>query len=146
MRKVRGILVVIGWASAIMLLTVRAMYQFNPVHSTTGSFLNALDLLVLLAVSVAVGIFLADLDRILFGYVGSMVLSILMAFIYSTLFDWFVTGAGEVFTEIPFGWEYVCFYAFARILKTMFPSAMVLTFLGGFVGGIINDTVWPHRG
>lgn len=146
MRKVRGVLVVIGWASAVMLLTVRAMYQFNPARSTTGSFLNALDLVVLLAVSVVAGIFLADLNRILFGYVGSMVLSILMAFIYSTLFDWFVTGAGEVFTEIPFGWEYAFFYAFTRILRTMFPSAMLLAFLGGFVGGIINDIVWPHRG
>lgn len=143
-KKVRDILVVIGWASAIMLLTVRAAYQFNPRARIIGTFLDAVDLLVLLAVSVVAGIFLADLNRVLFGYMGSTALSILMALIYTSLFDWFVRGTGEYLSETPFGWEYVVFYAFAKILRTMFPGAMLLTFLGGFVGGIISDRVWPH--
>ena len=145
-KKVRDILVVIGWASAIMLLTVRALHQWNPVSRTIGSYLDAPDLLLLLAVSVVAGIFLADLNRILYGYIGSIALSISIALIYSSVFDWFVIGYGEIFSQTRFGWEYAVFYAFAKILRTMFPGVMLLTFLGGFAGGILSDTVWPHQG
>lgn len=144
-KKLRDTAVIIGWASTIMLLTVRVLYQFNPEHSIIGSYLGLPDLLAILAVSVIAGIFLGDLDRVLLGYVVSIVSSILMALIFTSLFDWFFKGAERVFSDIPFGWEYVIFFAFSKIIRTMFPGAILLTFVGGFLGGILGDRVWPHR-
>jgi hypothetical protein len=71
-----------------------------------------------------------------------------MSVISSALYDLYVLRLGEYFTQIVPGWEWewVTWLAFLRIFRTMFPAAIILVFIGGMIGGIVSDWIWPHRG
>lgn len=149
--SVRDIAVVMGWAATITLMTIIAEYAKPPragsyAHGTT---FDALDLAVILATSLAFGMFLIDLVKIFYGFIGAISLSIVMSVIYSALYDFYVLGLGKSFSEAGFPgwvWEWVTWFAFFRVFRIIFPAGILLVFIGGIIGGLVSDWVWPHRG
>lgn len=144
----RDILVVMGWAATITLMTIIAEYA-KPLRSgSIATSFDALDLAIIFAASLVFGIFLFDPVKILYDFIGAISLSIVMSVIYSSLYDLHVLGLGEYFSEAVPGWEWewVTWLAFLRIFRIMFPAAVILVFIGGMIGGIVSDWIWPHRG
>lgn len=146
--SVRDVLVVIAWASTITVMTIIAEYAKTPRAGSTGTSFDALDLAIVSVTSLVFGIFLVDPVKILYGFIGAISLSTIMSVISSALYDLYVLRLGEYFTQIVPGWEWewVAWLAFLRIFRTMFPAAIILVFIGGMIGGIVSDWIWPHRG
>jgi len=144
----RDIVVVVVWASAITVMTIIAEYVKPPRTGSTGTSFDALDLAIVLVTSLVFGMFLVDPVKILYGFIGAISLSTIMSVIYSALYDLYVLRLGEYFTGVVPGWEWewVTWLAFLRIFRTMFPAAILLVFVGGMIGGIVSDWIWPHRG
>jgi hypothetical protein len=92
--------------------------------------------------------FLIDPAKIIYGFIGVTSLSITMSVIYSALYDLYVLEIGKHFSEVVPGWEWewVTWFAFLRVFRIMFPAAIILIFVGGMIGGIVSDFMWPHRG
>jgi len=148
--SMRDILVVMGWAATITLMTIIAEYAKPPLAGSyaEGTTFDALDLAIILAMSLVFGIFLVDPVKILYGFIGAIFLSIVISVIYSSLYDLYVLGLGKNFSEIVPGWEWewVTWFAFFRIFRIMFPAAIVLIFVGGMIGGIVGEFVWAPPG
>lgn len=114
---VRNILVVMGWAATITLMTIIAEYAKlpRPGSYAYGTTFDALDLAIVLATSLVFGMFLVDPVKILYGFIGATCLSIVISVIYSSLYDLYVLGLGKEFSEIVPGWEWewVTWFAFS---------------------------------
>ena len=143
MKKIiRNLLVAAGWAMAIVLITLNVLYLRNDPSRYAAPWeiaFNDLDLLLLLCTSVIAGMFLTDLDTVFWGYAGSLAFAFAALLIFSFLFSWFVLGSEEVFSQYDFGWEWVLWWGFGRIIRVMFPVPIMLCFFGGFVGCILGD-------
>jgi len=146
--RARDILVVMGWAATITLITMITEYVKTPRHGFTETYFGVLDMAIILAASLAFGIFLVDPVKILYRIIGTISLSLVMSVICSSLYDLYVLGLGRYFSDVVPGWEWewVTWLAFFRIFKLMFPVATILIFAGGMVGGIVSELMWPHRG
>lgn len=141
-------LAVVGWAVAITLMIIITEYMKTPRPGSYWTTFDALDLAIILATSLLFGIFLVDPVKILYGFIVATSLSIVISVIYSSLYDLYVLGLGEYFSESFPGWEWewVTWFAFLRIFRIMFPVAIILILIGGIIGGIVHELVWPHRG
>jgi len=144
----RDVLVVVGWATTITLLTIIVEYVKPLRLGATATSFDALELAIILATSLAFGLLLVDPVKILYGFIAAMSLSLVMSVIFSSLYDLYVLELGPYFSALTPGWEWewVAWLAFLRIFRITFPSAVVLVFAGGMIGGIVSDFVWPHRG
>lgn len=98
--RVRDILVVIGWAATITLMTIIAEYAKPPRPGSYGTSFDALDLAIVLATSLVFGMFLVDPVKILYGFIGVISLSIVTSVMYSSLYDLYVLGLGKTFSEV----------------------------------------------
>ena len=129
-------------------MTIIAEYAKTPRPGSYGTTFDALDLAIVLATSLVFGIFLVDPAKIIYGFIGAISLSIVISVIYSALYDLYVLELGKYFSErVPgWEWEWVTWLAFLRIFRIMFPAAIILVFIGGMIGGIVSDLIWPHRG
>ena len=146
--SMRDILVVVGWAVTLTLMTIIAEYVKPLRIGETKTSFEALDLAIIFATSLVFGVFLMDPVKILYGFIGAIFLSVVISIIYSSLYDLYVLGLGEYFSGVTPGWEWewVAWLAFLRIFRITFPTAVILVFAGGMIGGIVSDFVWPHRG
>lgn len=148
--RVRDILAVMGWTATITLMTIIAEYvqPSRQRSSSYGTTFDALDLAIIFATSLVFGMILVDPVKILYGFIGATSLSMVISVICSSLYDLHVLGLGKGFSEAVPGWEWeiVTWIAFLRIFRIMFPVAIVLILIGGIIGGIVNELVWPHRG
>jgi len=143
----RNILIVIGWTTIVTLVTIVTEYVKQPPAGGTATYFGLLDMVIILGVSSMFGIFLIDPKRILYCVVGTIFLSIVISVVYSSLYD-LSLGAGEPYSEVVPGWEWewVTWFAFLRVFRIMFPAGIILVFVGGMIGGIVSDWLWPHRG
>jgi len=144
--RMRDIVVVIGWAITMTLMTIITEYVKQPRPGYTETYFDALDFAIILATSLVFGIFLVDPEKILYGFIGAISLSIVISVICSTLYDLYVLGLGQYWSHVPgWEWEIVTWLAFFRIFRIMFPIAILLIFAGGMMGGIVSEMMWPHR-
>jgi len=145
--KLRDILVVIGWTASISLMTIIIEYSKPP---RLGSYSVAFDAyrLIILVMSFLFGMFLVDLVKILYSSIGTIILSTVISVMYTALYDLYVLGLGKYFSEVAPGWEWewVTFLAFLRIFHKTFPVVAILVLIGGMIGGVVSDWLWPHRG
>lgn len=146
--RLRDILVVMGWTATITLMTIIAEYAKTPRLGSDGTTFDALDLSIVLVTSLVFGMFLIDPAKIIYGFIGVTSLSIIISVIYSALYDLYVLELGKHFSEVVPGWEWewITWFAFLRVFRIMFPAAIILIFVGGMIGGIVSDLMWPHRG
>lgn len=146
--SLRDIAIVIGWAATITLMTIIVQYAKPSRPGSYGTSFDASDFAIILAASFLFGIFLADPIKILYSFIGAISLSTVMSVIYSALYDLYVLELGRKFSEIVPGWEWewITWLAFFRIFRIIFPAGMILIFIGGMIGGVVSELVWPHRG
>lgn len=143
----RNIPVVIGWTTIITLIVLITEYVKQPTPGGTATYFGLLEMVIILGASLVFGIFLIDPQKILYCVIGTICLSIVISVVYSSLYD-LSLGIGEQYSEAVPGWEWewVTWFAFLRVFRIMFPTGIILVFIGGMIGGIMNDLMWPHRG
>lgn len=139
-RKAIDILVVVGLAIVMALLTVRTVYKpcpYEPPPSFWAPSFGPMDYLVLFVAGMVAGIVLVELETILFGWIGSIILSFIISIVYASLYSWFALGWKEALSIYPWGFENLFFATIASVIRiTLLGDILVFLalFLGGFTG------------
>ena len=145
----RDICLIALWTGAITAVIIGSHQQFyidNPImtyrqlgfseyYAPTAS---PLELMLILFISLAITVFLISAKGLIFGYIGSLILSSLIAVAYMFLFNWYVLDLGRVFSELPFGWEWVVFQAIINTFRYIFPLGVTFSLIGVCIGSIIR--------
>lgn len=135
--RLKGALIIVGWAFGIAAFVLKAFYEnplafkyylLNPVYS--GS--SALNLVLIFVISVIAGIVLVRPEWILTGCAGSLALSFIVAFVVLSQPAFGADVSGAVM-------ELIFFRSISIIFKMMVPTVVVLSFLGGLLGGIVGE-------
>ncbi len=148
----KDILVVVGWASAIALVIIKTYWFFylenprffvnkDPYCFYDAPFFTTVDALLLLFLSFSVGLVLADVKTVVYGYFASTCLSASVAVAYVSCYIWFVLGLQESLSTTPFGWEWALFLAFFNVLRFIFPTGMALCLIGVVTGSFLTRLI-----
>ena len=142
----KDIIGVMIWTAVISLVMIKAhiiLYQ-DPFFDVYGwafkryrpPSLGMLDMLILVAISVAITIILSDAKPIIYGFVSSLALSFIIAVTYVSLFVWYVLGWGDILSsQSAYGWEWALYLGFLNMFYVI--PWVVGTCSMGLVIGII---------
>lgn len=128
MRRVREVLVTVGWAITIASIALQALYQ-------GFELLPPLSLALLFIVSVLAGVVLVEPGIIVFGFFGALAISMLVMFVC------WVSPA--VLGTLPYailgGFLYEA--AFATVFRSLVPAPVILCLMGALFGGVIGERI-----
>ena len=145
----RDVLLIAMWTIVIALIFIRTHQQFyseNPMltYRQIGYSSYAtprpleIDLMLMFVAGTVVSVFLVSIKSVIFGYFASMLLSSALTVIYGFLFNWYSLGLGQVFAELPFGWEWVAFQAIVNTFRYIFPLGITFSLIGVCFGSVIR--------
>ena len=147
----KDILVITLWATAISLIMIKAYTVFYLedltgrardfwcVYATPG--LETLDMLILISMSIVFTILLSDVNQIIYGFAGSLILSFIVAVTYASLFIWYVMGAQDLFGKYAYDWEWVIFAGFWKMFFVMVPWVVGISAMGLVIGIIVRGWI-----
>ena len=123
--KLKDALVVAGWGVTTASIILRGLYE--------GASLTWLDYVSVFLVAVLAGSILVDIERIVYGLIPSILFSIFILFFCLTL----PATLGKVGRFAPLE----AFYGgvLVMVFRSIFPITIIMSFLGGFVGGLIGE-------
>jgi len=124
--RTRDFLVVIGWALILSSIILQSLY--------IREFLTFMDLLALFFASVFAGVILVDAERILYGFVGVIVLCLLLVFLCLTLPIALGKLQSADLAQALYGATLIMI--FRSMLATATP---VVVLIGGLVGGALGE-------
>ena len=150
----REVAVATGWTTAATLILIKiytVFYIYNPWQRSglvpmdiyKVPIFTSFDLVLWFFVSLIAGMLLIDIDRVFYGYLVSMILSICIALAYATLYIWYVLGWGGMLSTISFSWEWAVYWAALNMFRVVFPFPIILAFLGGFFGSLLRSWIRP---
>jgi len=126
------ILVVIAWAACFALITHKIMF------GRVGEYwvhVTSTDLALILVLSIFAGAFLAEVERVFFGYIGAMILSVVTLVFIRTIRDFQIWG--DMYPDV---WSWLLARALGTVFSNLF-IAILLSFLGVYVGAILADVI-----
>ena len=121
----KNLLVILGWGVVIASIVLQRLYQ-EPL-------LLLQDYLLIFAISVLATMITVDARIVILGWIGSTLISILIMFICLTL-----PGAVDEVASY-FVLEFLYAGAIVMIFRSVFPVAIITTFIGAVVGGAIGE-------
>ncbi|MBE0511775.1 hypothetical protein IBX38_01855 [Candidatus Bathyarchaeota archaeon] len=123
--KLKDALVAAGWGLTTASIILRSLYE--------GASLTWLDYVPIFFVAALAGLILVDLEKIVYGLILSVLLSVFIMFFCLTL----PATLGKVGRFAPLE----AFYSgvFVMVFRSIFPITIIVSFLGGFVGGLIGE-------
>jgi len=136
-KKAIDMVVILGLVVVIVLLTVRTVYKSPPYKPAPAWWVPSFDLMdyvILIGASMVAGIVLIEPEPIIFGWIGSILLSFSISIVYTSLYSWFVLGWGKILSNFPSGFENLVFAALSSIFRITL-LGYILVFLGMFLGG-----------
>jgi hypothetical protein len=145
----RDILLICVWTAAITAVFIESHQQFyidNPIMTyrqigfseVRAPTTSPLDCMLILFTSLVISVFLISAKGLILGYAASLLLSSLIAVIYTFLFNWYVLDLGRSFSQLPFGWEWVVFQGVINTFRFMFPLAVTFSLIGVCIGSIVR--------
>jgi hypothetical protein len=120
------------WTAIVALVVIKA-YWFTYASSIRLSYFKIvfpgyeglrpglLDMLIIAAAGVFVGLFLSDVKEMLYGYVTAMASAFIVSVVYVTLYIWYVLEFGSVFGAVAYDWEWAVYIALSVVFTLMFP-------------------------
>lgn len=142
----KDFLIVILWTAAISLIMIKAYTlfyledplgdRFVSVYATPG--LGILDMLILTSMSIVVTILLSDVNQIIYGFAGSLILSFIFAVTFASLFIWYVIGVQNLFSQHAYDWEWVIYAGFWKMFPVMVPWVVGTSAIGLVIGIIVR--------
>ena len=122
---IKDLSVTVAWSLIMSSIMLQSLYE-RPL-------LTALDLTLLFLASFFAGLILVDAGIIVFGYMGSLVLSLLTMFVSLSL----PALLGRVkYLELE---SLVYSEALSSIVRIVFPVVLVICLVGAFLGGIMGE-------
>lgn len=138
-QRLRSTLITVGWALCSALVILRTFYENTQdpfawryyLHNPVYSGFSVLNLLLIFVISVIAGILLIRPESILIGCTGSLALSGLVMFVILSQPAFF---SGDIVVQ-----ELVYFRSITIVFKMMVPIVILLSFVGGILGGITGE-------
>lgn len=128
------ILVVAAWAVCFVLISHKILFERIGPPFYIGN-LTSTDLALTLVLSIIAGTFLADVERVFFGYIGAVSLSIAILISIRTIRDFQIWGE-----NYPDVWSWLLMRTFGLVFSQLF-VAVLLSLFGVFIGGILGDYI-----
>jgi hypothetical protein len=108
--------------------------------------IQLLGYVIIIGASLIAGAQLADFGNVLYGWITSFFLSMLISVFGSFAFVWFVLGVGQSPVITAFGGlgvEVVLQLVFMNVFRMIFPFMPIGCLLTGFVGAVIRALIKP---
>jgi hypothetical protein len=145
----QDIAVVAGWAVANALVTIKTYWFFYlesemaraqkfAYSSYKAPLLGELDWLVLFCAGLIATLILADIRKVLFGYMISIPISFFTVISFFSYFIWYALGLGQFLSRIRFGWEWAVLLAIYNLAR-MVPHLIFFSVLGIVLGSILKS-------
>lgn len=124
--RIKDILIVLSWGVIYTSIMLHACFSGR-------EFLSELDLLLLFVISVLAGLVLKDMKAIIFGFMGTLLFSVLLMFLVLTL--------PTLLGYMPYAYqsEFVHILAIRIIFRLIFPAALFICFVGAILGGFFSE-------
>jgi hypothetical protein len=103
------------------------------------------DLLILIIVGIIVGVSITDVKKMLYGYIGAMLLAYTISAAFFFYHTWFLKGFQIGLSPVPYGWEWALFAAILDAFVLMVPWVVCLFLIGMIMGVFIRVWVLPFR-
>lgn len=123
--KLKDALIAAGWGATTASIILRSLY--------IGASLTWLGYLLIFVVAILAGLILVDLEKIVYGLIPSLLVSILIMVFCLTL----PATLGKVSRYAPLE----AFYSgvIVMVFRSIFPITIIMSFLGSFSGGMIGE-------
>lgn len=119
----------------------RLSYFQIPCTSYEGPSPRVLDVLIIAVASLVVGLVLSDVKEVVYGYIASVSLSLVVGVAFVSFYIWVVLDLGALFSLAPYDWEWVVFMAFWNVFRIMFPWLVAVSLLGVVAGSFLKGWV-----
>jgi len=119
----------------------RLSYYQIPYASYEGPSPRVLDLLIIAVASLVVGLVLSDVKEVVYGYIASVSLSLVVGVAFVSFYIWVVLDLGALLSLAPYEWEWVLFMAFWNVFRIMFPWLVAVSLLGVVAGSFLKGWV-----
>jgi hypothetical protein len=150
-RKKRDLALVAFWTALISLIIIR-VYLFaysadpylayiKPPYPFTGSLSPDLtDMLIIGAAGIVVGLFLSDVQEMIYGYVATISLSFITGVIFVSFYIWYELGWGTSWSS-GYNWEWAPFLATEVVFALMVPWVIISALLSLIIGAFLKDWI-----
>jgi hypothetical protein len=153
----RVVALTVAWSVAVTLLTMIPYWLFYssgswPVFSTVMGLYPELgfwDYVIVFVASLVAGVFIANLESVVYGMVASVVLSLVFGVIVGSLFLWYGVGYGQSFSLIMPGVTFTSYFesvvggVFLTVLRMINVAVPIFCVLGGILGVVLRSYFEP---
>lgn len=156
-----NIIAVIVWSllvTALLIVAYREFFVANavyyswwgrhsvvspPFQTDTGAMahLSFIELSVISVGSILFGAFLYDVEKVLIGFISTMVISMSLAVAYATDNIWTSLGWGQILSTINGGWSWAVYWGILVVFGEMFPVALALAFFFTLFGAFLRSFI-----
>ena len=158
-RRIRNnginILVVLVWSFVIAILVSRAYVDFiystpiyrwwethggvaPPFYTWQGPGLAPSDILIISIAGMISGAILCEVDKLVYGWLSTLVLSSAIASVYIANFIWSVLGWEYVLSLTDAGWSWALYWGFLNTFRSVFPIAVFFSFIAVVAGAFLR--------
>jgi len=123
------ILITLGWSTSSSSIILQALYQ-RPTPTAT-------DIILLAAISLLAGALLADARKVMFGYILSTALTIIIVFL--------ILALPMLLGLVKQTGLYQIFYAgnMTMMFRYMFPTTFITSLISSIIGGYLGEEYLP---
>jgi hypothetical protein len=150
-RKKHDVALVAFWTALISLIIIRVYlvayssdpylaYKKPPYPFTGGLSPDILDMLIIGASGLIVGLFLSDANEMLYGYVVSIFLSFVIGVIFVSFYIWYELGWGASWSS-GYNWEWAPFLAIEVVFAVMVPWIIIGTLVSLIIGAFLKEWI-----
>lgn len=151
-KRKKDIVLVLIWAALIALIVIRVYYE---TYTTSARLFyqkrafpgydalmpGVVDLILMAAASIFVGLFVTDLKEMFYGYISAMLLAFFVSVVYALFYIWYILDLGPLFSVAPFEWEWAVLFAIYGILPIMFPWIIALCLIIVAVASFVREWI-----
>jgi hypothetical protein len=114
-----------------------------PFQVWQGAGLTPLEVIIISIVSFVSGILIFDVNKVLYGSVGTYVVSFLISSVYIGNFIWSVGGWGQVLSITEAGWSWALYWGILNTFRAVFPIVFFVVVICGFLGAFLRALIYP---
>jgi hypothetical protein len=128
----------------IAYLTIRPLSTQRPIYDyVLGPTPDALDILCVSIISFIGGWVLHDPEEIFFGWVATILTTLILGVAFVSYYIWGPLGWGAVLSYAAFDWEQAVYFAIWNVVRIMFPLLIAASLISVVLGAYVRTWTKP---
>lgn len=113
-----------------------------PFYNWQGAGLNSFELFVVGVLSFVCGIIIAEINKVIYGSLGVLIISFTISSVYIGSFIWNVGGWGQVLSITDAGWSWTLYWGILNTFRAVFPIVFFVTVICACLGAFARELVY----